>query len=207
MSKQYEKLMDHIQVTPEMAERILKNLEGTRRKSRAPGYLAAGLAAAACLALLISTPLFRPAPRPQAQMAPAQADIQMVNGIEEAQSPEALAQLVGFHLPPIPELPFETEAIAYSSYWNNMAQITCSGSENTAVLRMTPGTKDCSGDYTEYPTEEVLEVQDLSITLKGKEDAFQLAVWSDGEYSYSVRMQQGVPAEQWEKILISFRND
>lgn len=206
LSRQYEQLMSHIHVTPEMADRILKNLEGTRRKSHAPVYWAAGIVAAS-LVLVVSTAIFHFAPGPQTQVAPVLPEIQITNEIVKAESPEALAQLVGFPLPSIPELPFEPQAIVYSSYWNKMAQITCSGAENTAVLRMTPGTEDCSGDYTDYKAEQTLKLNDFSIVLKGQDGtSFQLAVWSDGEYSYSIKMDQGISAEQWKEIILSFPN-
>ncbi len=207
LSKQYDRLMDHIQVTPEMADRILEKLEHVQRRKHTSRYWAAGLAAAACLLLVMGLPFFRHTPLPEIQTTPVRPDMQLISGVESADSSEELSQLVGFQVPSIPELPFEPQEIVYSSYWNKMAQITCSGAENTVVLRMTPGTEDCSRDYTEYAVRDKLEVKDLSITLKGQEeDSFQLAVWSDGEYSYSIKMNQGISTKQWEEILLSFSN-
>lgn len=164
-------------------------------------------AVSACLILVMGLPFFHHTPLPEIQTAPVHPDMQLISGVESAGSSEELSQLVGFQVPSIPELPFEIHEIVYSSYWNKMAQITCSDSERTAVLRMTPGTEDCSGDYTQYAVQKKLEIQDLSISLKGQEeDAFHLAVWSDGEYSYSIKMDQGISAEQWEEIILSFPN-
>lgn len=56
------------------------------------------------------------------------------------------------------------------------------------MIRKSVGTKDNSGDYNVY--EDVITVE--QVTLKGNEGKFHLAIWNDGEYSYSISVEEGM---------------
>ena len=55
---------------------------------------------------------------------------------------------------------------------------------------------DNSGDYTAYPAELTEMIGDQSVTLKGEAGFYRLAVWTDGEFSYSVRLEREASAEE-----------
>ena len=63
-------------------------------------------------------------------------------------------------------------------------------------MRKSIGTDDNSGDYNEYPQQEELMVNDISVTVKGSGDLIYLAVWTDGDYSYSLSCTSGLERSQ-----------
>ena len=80
------------------------------------------------------------------------------------------------------------------------AEITYYGEDDKAIrYRMAEGQKDISGDYTdyEYTSEEFHE--NGKITLKGHEDdsKYNLALWQDSHFSYSLQME---PAQSFGRI-------
>ena len=115
---------------------------------------------------------------------------------------QALSNAVGFPVSEAAVLPFEPTAVHYTSYWGQMAQITYEADDQSAELRKSPGTEENSGDWTEYPAAEQLTVGTLDVQLRGDaQDAYTLAVWTDGQYAYSLRLSQGQNAEVWQQII------
>ena len=50
---------------------------------------------------------------------------------------------------------------------------------------------------------ERLTASDLDAELRGDaQDAYTLAVWTDGQYAYSLRLSQGQNAEVWQQIIM-----
>ena len=60
---------------------------------------------------------------------------------------------------------------------------------------------DNSGDYNSYSTVKVITVNMDSVTLKGNDGNYNLAVWSKGEYSYSLRFTETVTEEAVKQIV------
>lgn len=131
--------------------------------------------------------------RPQ----PPGGGVQAVPQIEEAASLAELSALVGFEVNPGFALPFEPEEATYCSYWNELAQIQYSGQGQTATYRQSAGTEDNSGDYTAYGDVAEITAGGLSVTLKGDGGVYVLAVWTDGTFSYSLRLSQGTSETEW----------
>lgn len=53
-------------------------------------------------------------------------------------------------------------------------------------MRTGTGEADISGDYNEYTLEQKVSVKGKHAQLKGENNRFMLALWSDNGYSYSV---------------------
>ena len=66
---------------------------------------------------------------------------------------------------------------------DQMIQVLC---EDDLTIRKALGQDDISGDYTAYAQEQVTAVGDRSVTMRGADGRFSLAVWTDGGYAYSV---------------------
>lgn len=207
MDKKYDEVMEHIEVTPEMRQRILKNIQQadvTRQKPakviRFPRWKQMA-ALAACLAVVLAgmrtiPQILNPgADDPYVDLNPA-AEIVEVNTIEE------LSEEVGFPVNEMTGLPFRIEHTAYIAYWKEMAEITYTGDGQTAVYRKGTGSGDISGDYNIYNSEIELSVNDYDVTLKGNDRVYSLAVWTDGGYSYSLSLSDGKTEAEWEIILI-----
>lgn len=203
MKKEYDEIMEHLQVTPQMRQRILEHIEeadlSTPKKVLRFPALKKALSLAACFILLLAGVMALPQllSRSEAELPPV-LDSQ---GIEEVASLEELSKLVGFEIKEDFSLPFEVTERSYVSYWNDLAEIDYAGEGQSAVYRQSPGTEENSGDYTPYSQSVALKLDGRTVTLKGDQDAFPLALWTEGGYAYSLRLSKALSAEDWGKIL------
>lgn len=206
MNKKYDEVMEHIEVTPEMRQRILKNIQQTDLTKQKPAAIVRfprwkqAAALAACLAVVLIGALTAP------QLLPPGEDEPYVNlnptaDIVEADTIEELSGEVGFPVNELSGLPFGAETVTYTAYWKEMAEITYSGEGQTAVYRKGIGSEDVSGDYNIYDSETEMRVNDCSVTLKGNDNVYSLAVWTDADYSYSVSFSEGKTQAEWKAIL------
>ena len=202
LRKAYDELMGKIEVTPEMRRRVLERIAAEKivparpKVVRFPSWRIY-LSAAACLALIIAGAAVLPQltrPRPPEY-------VQTVPDIEEVRSLDELSELVGFRVAEGFALPFTPEETTYCSYWKELAQIQYSGQGQTATYRQSAGTEDNSGDYTAYGSVTEITAQGLPVTLKGDGDVYVLAVWTDGAFSCSLSLSQGVSETEWFTIL------
>ena len=200
----YDEAMEKIELTPQMRARILQNVERElqepAKKTAFPGKLRRIAALAACLAILLVGALTLPGlvSRPSQEEEP---ETMIANGIVEVTSREELSDAVGFTVKAVQTLPFFPQSILYTSYWGEMAQIDYANGPESACFRQSLGTQDNSGDWNEYPAQETIEVSGISVTLKGEKDAYTLAIWSDGTYSYSLSVTTGQTPSVWESIV------
>lgn len=206
LGKAYDEIMGKIEVTEEMRRRVLARIAAEDIAPARPKVLRFPvwkkyLSAAACLILVIAGAAALPW---LVRLLPPEGDVQVVPQIEEAPSLAELSRLVGFEVEEGFALPFEPEETAYCSYWNELAQIQYSGAGQTATYRQSAGTEDNSGDYTVYGDVAELTTGGLTVTLKGSGGAYVLAVWTDGSFSYSLGLSQGVTAEGWLTLLAGF---
>ena len=197
----YDEIMDKIVVTDEMRKRILDNVASQKPQSvvRFP-HMKRYLSIAACFAVLAVVALTVPKitniahPDEPDVMAPA-------NGIVEVSSVDELSSAVGFEVSDVANLPFTPSQTVYSSYWGDMAQIDYSGEGQSASFRKSVGTEDISGDYNTYASTVETAVGTADVTLKGDNDLYTLAVWTDNGYSYSLYLSEGITEDRWETII------
>lgn len=192
----YEEIMDRVELTPEMRQRVLKNLKaaGERKRRRLTRQLTA---LAACLAIVLCGWFVwqsRNAQEPE-------PDVMAIPQIEEMDSIEALSGKTGIPLEELTGIPFPVEQTQYVSYWENLAEIEYSGGSNALCYRKSQGTEDNSGDYNDYPRQETLEVGGNAVTLKGAEEGFTLAIWTDGSYAYSVSVTEPLSQDAFQAFL------
>lgn len=63
-------------------------------------------------------------------------------------------------------------------------------------IRKAPGDGDISGDYyNDYAQSDTITVSDREVTLKGNDDAVNLAIWAKDRYTYAVSASAGLSAE------------
>lgn len=185
----YNKMMDKINVTPEMHERIMNNIQEVDFETEPKkviflkGYKKY-ISIAACLMVCIAGTLLIPNLMKVEQEPP----LQVVPDIVEYTSTRELSSSVGFEVKDVKNIPFEVEEIKYISYWKELAEIVYSGDENTLTFRMSEGSDDNSGDYNEYEEVKSYSVDDYTVILKGSNGLYNLAIWSDGSFSYSLEL-------------------
>ena len=205
LDRKYDEIMERIEVTPEMRRRILDNLqeidlsEKKTAKVIRPRWKQFGTLAA-CFALVLVGALTLPRMLPS-DSPPANIVGDPVEDIVQVASAQELSQTVGFDVAELNHLPFTPEQTTYLVYWKSMAEISCSGEGQTAVYRKAPGDNDVSGDFNEYSAETVIQAGGHSVTLKGTDGAYVLAIWTDGKYACSLSLSHGIPAARWQSII------
>lgn len=204
MGKRYDEVMEHIEVTPEMRRRILKNIEQTdltkatlRKVVRFP-HIKQFATLAACLAVVLVGALTLPSlfhGLDEPDVLSPGGSIMQVSSVEE------LGERVGFEVNEWNCLPFQVEETTYTAYWQDVAEIVYSGEGQTAIYRKGTGSEDVSGDYNIYETETEFSVDGTSVTLKGNGGAYTLAIWKDGDYAYSISTSVGMSESSWKALL------
>lgn len=125
--------------------------------------------------------------------------------IIEHDSAAALSAAVGFEVNDI-DLPFTPEQTEYISYWHELAEIDYTGEGKTACYRKAAGTEDCSGDYNVYTDVTEFEAGSITVTLKGDAGQHTLAIWTDGSYSYSLSLSDGLSLSDWQALMNSIQS-
>ncbi|MGI6028375.1 MAG: hypothetical protein ACOX81_03060 [Candidatus Heteroscillospira sp.] len=205
MDRKYDEIMEKIEVTPEMRQRILNNIQDMDLSEKKPAKVIRFprwrqlTTLAACFALLLVGALTLPNYLTQDPL-PTEMVGNPLEDIVEVASVQELGQAVGFDVAEVEGLPFTPEETTYFSYWNSMAEITYSGEGQSATYRKAPGAADVSGDSNDYPAETSVRVNDVSVALKGYEN-YTLATWTDGNYSYSLTLSSGKTDAEWQTIL------
>lgn len=210
MSK-YEELMDKITVTPEMQERILKNIrEQNPEKKKIVSFqrIRKYASIAACLAVLIagvtSMTLWNQHENGDQREEQNPGMEMTYGGVTEQENRESLEQAVGFPVQELSELPFEVTGTSYVSYWDQIAEITYSGTDGTIVFRKAVREKeaeDISGDFNEYEHEEQVIADETEITCRGNGEKEYVAVWQDGTYSYAILAEDGIAREEMLRLI------
>ena len=198
----YDELMEKITVTEDMRNRILTNIqrEKTHPVSSFRRY-ARFFAVAACFALfLIGTVTIRLATHHPADNE--EEYLSYGNPITEASSIDELEALVGFSISDIPSLAKSAQAITYCASDSELAEIQYSLGAQTVSYRKAPKADDISGIYTTYGHTDEITLGSVSVTVKGDDDTtFQLALWTDGDYSYSLYFETAITQSEMERVL------
>lgn len=203
--KKYDEIMEKIYVTDEMKARVLSNLQSsslkTGHKAVLPRHYKIYLSFAACFALVLASVFAIPKIMEPGTAEKPPAILEPGGGIRKLGDQSALAEAVGFPVEDMPALPFEAKETEYLSYWDEVAQIIYRGDDQTLVFRKSLGEGDNSGDFNSYGIEAEAAVHDYTVTMKGNEGYFYLAVWTDGEYSYSIQLSNGLTREELEELI------
>ncbi len=209
MSTKYNEAMEHVQLTAEVRERILKNVENAEgshsvkntsgetgstktrlisfRNWQRYGTLAACLILVGILAALWPK-LRKPAEEPATDVASYWA--------EEYDSLEELSESVGFPVEDIRKLPLDNAEAYYLNITGKIAHVMLKNDDRMIVFRKSQGSEDNSGDYNKYTSIREEKAGNTSVTLKSSDTAHvTLALWEKDGYSYSMSFDPEVPEE------------
>ena len=203
--KKYDEIMNKIEVDEAMRKRILSYVENlnletekaakSREESKIRQFRGRTVrnitAAAACIAILLVCTFAWPKLTGPGELETKES-VSIANGMVEVKSIDELSAAVGFPVNEVEGLPFTVEKEVYISYW---------GEGETAVFRKGMGTDDVSGDYNVYSSVKEIMVGANPVTLKGENDVFTLAVWTDGNYSYSLDISKGLSEDEWSEMI------
>lgn len=204
MKNRYGKVMNHIEVTTDMRDRILNNINRLDLNQIPdkimpfPNYKKY-LSIAACFVILL-VGSFLVQNRINWTREPTQ---QAIPDIVEYHSANELSKAVGFTVKEIQNIPFEVETVQYTAYWKELAEIRSIGRNNTLVFRMAARSEDVSGDYSVYTDIKNITVNGTLFTLKGDASKYKIAVWQAEGYSYSVQFTEAVSEQE---MIITLQN-
>lgn len=207
MENRYDKVMNNIEVSPEMRQRILNtvnNLDLDKIPNKVVPFrnYKKYLAIAACFVFLLagSTILHN-----RINMPNNEPPILVAPDIVEFSSAAELSEDIGFRVKEIQEVPFEVEAVKYISSWGDLAEVQYTGKNNTVILRMALGSEDISGDYSEYASIETHSIEGHEVTIKGNDGKYRLAVWQSEGFSYAVQCSEAVSEQELLTIIKSIQ--
>ena len=154
--------------------------------------------AAMLLSLAACSQSAKPAAEPEKPAQTETADTetaQIPNPWTDYDSKDDAAQAAGFDL----AVPDEISGCSEKSYRVLSAEgdvmfeiIYASGEDETARIRKAPGADDVSGDYNEYAETETVDVGGVRVTMKGENGLVKLAVWTSGDYSYALSVENAI---------------
>lgn len=226
--RKYNEVMEHIRVTEEMRERILRNIGEEEMAARAEKkrpvffdrYQKYMPVAAALMILVIAAVLI-----PKVTMknlSPAQNSEQVQEslteseelqgaagyaGIAEAENAAALSKELGFPVADIEYLPYSVDEIIYSNYFGDMAEIEYFGEEDTLTYRKARLTgeeaydSDISGVHENWSKEKQITIQNSSVILRGNEGGWQIAAWTTDDFAFALYDRLGLTEEEMTSII------
>lgn len=144
---------------------------------------------------------------PRLMGTPAHDESVQSVGPQSVNSRSALEQRMGHRLKMPAVTPFSASQFLYTDYGDGMGSVTETNGNSEVETRMAKlsDTRDPSGDYTSYDTTKVKNINGYSVTLKGNDGKYQLAVWNDGTYSYSVRSKKPLTEAELTELVRSMK--
>lgn len=161
---------------------------------------------AACLTMVIAASIFALRIGALNNSTPSKEpdeSVFAVPDIKEAASAAELSQMAGIDISDIGIYLTEKYDAEYMLYWGEIAQITYTSDTDSVMYRKAAGNSDISGDYNVYENVENITVMESEVTIKGNNSEYNNAIWTDGDYSYSLYFENGVSKEQIEEVIKS----
>lgn len=112
-----------------------------------------------------------------------------------------LAKAVGFDIK-APTVPAGYEADAYIDISGELAEVFYVKGDDMLVYRVSRGEGDNSGDYNTYSGKKTVDVNGVSVELRGN-DKVNVATWSNGGFAYSVSAKQGISETEVAAVVSS----
>lgn len=198
--------MEHLTVDDTMRERVLEHIAAAKLEPVSRKHVASPWrwSAVACVALLVLGGVMvrrAESPQPPQLATDRPGHMTVVSPITTVDTVEALADLVGFPMDALVDLPFEPETVTYTVIQGTMAQSSYQRGEQTAILRKARGTVDPSGDYSSYEQVISLELEGVTGELRGNENHFTVAWWTDGTYAWSLSLSEPTAQSTWETLI------
>ncbi len=222
----YNEIMERIQVTPDMHERIMSRIRTMDIQPATPAkptvwtryrkYMVTAASLIVVLAgVLTAQHGFAPGNEsvrtgtavpeatgigPQSDMmAPSRADSTLRSTTITGSTPyDSLAALTKAAGFAVKQVTVLPFTAQQTKYalLDGVAEIRYIGSSNQLTLRMASGGGDISGDYTDYSSKRTVNQNGLSVTIKGSDKGYKLATWEQNGYTYCISMEQPISSEQ-----------
>ena len=205
LQNKYVKAMEHIQITTEMADKMLDNISrdchsGNQKKPLRDVFpkfhikTMIAMAASFMIILIGSIYVYHE------NVVVIQPPVQALPSIQVYDTLGELQEVVDFDMKYPSFLPNDMKAMKYTWISLSIGEIRYENSKGeTLSYRISKTTKDISGVYTDYPV--VTQVE--NILLQGDEKAYYLGEWQEGDYSFSIYSSQGFSQEVMMELIAS----
>ncbi|MDO4633989.1 MAG: DUF4367 domain-containing protein [Eubacteriales bacterium] len=192
MKNRYGQIMDRVEVTPEMRDRILSNIQDQAGRETSHSKTVpfanrrkyGSIAAAVVLAVVGAFAVENFTKISQTTEPPEKVELTVTAPVETA-SLEELAKNVGFDVEGIHKLPFEASQVTYMAY-SDGAEITYRNDSQQVIYSKNTEIGGNNGHYETYSVEKTVNVDGIKVTLKGNDTGYQIASWDDGTYGYMI---------------------
>lgn len=128
--------------------------------------------------------------------------VQIPNPWVDCKTIEDAQKLAGFDFQ-LPETPAGYTIDHISAIENDIIQVIYRNGDKEICIRKAAGVDDASGDYNTYDTAVTKDVDGVSVTLKGNNSEFKLAIWAYEEYAYSVSSSEALSEDAMTELAES----
>lgn len=130
----------------------------------------------------------------------AQNDVQIPNPFVDYETLEDAAAAAGFELT-APDTLDSYPQRTVQTMSKEMIQIFYENDEHSVLVRKAAGDSDISGDYNVYSQKGTMDVDGLTVSVRGNDGLIMVAVWSDDGYTYAVDSDAGMSAENMSELI------
>lgn len=116
-------------------------------------------------------------------------NIGMPNPFIDCKTLEDAKELAGFTISLPENLPEGYSIKQIQAIENKMIQVFYENGDKELLIRKAVGKEDISGDYNNYPENQNITVNSLTVDAKGSNGKINVAAWTEGDYSYSISFQ------------------
>ncbi|MEG2928720.1 MAG: hypothetical protein RR846_04140 [Oscillospiraceae bacterium] len=110
---------------------------------------------------------------------------QLANPFVDCETLTDAAKLSGFEITLPSAMPQGYSQDAIRAVKDDMLEIIYKNADSSITLRKAKGSEDVSGDYTQYPETQALEIDKVTVNTKGDKGLVNVAIWTQGEFSFS----------------------
>ena len=121
-------------------------------------------------------------------------------GAQTYENMDEAAKNVSFHM----EYPDRLCGFPVTGFMSNSSMIEVQYGNN-GLIRKTLGVADNSGNKTEYKESVEQSVNGITVTLKGNDGLYYLAVWNDNNFAYTVSAATGVTVDEMTEYIEATR--
>ena len=122
-------------------------------------------------------------------------NMQIANPFVECATIGDAAKLAGFSMR-APESVVGYEEKYISAIEKELIEVQFYHGEDAELwFRKGVGTEDISGDYNVYKEEKKVEVDGQTVTIKGTENGYKLAIWNTNGYAYAIGSTTELPED------------
>lgn len=203
----YNRIMENIEVTPEMHERVLKGIFATSPRRKKQSFLKVAGTLAACLVLVVSGFVVwqnRFSPEIVTPPSPSIGDtseppVLGASDVKDYPSIKELANSLSFPLM-VPETMPQGYTFESAANQFGMAVVVYTNGTNQIKYCMGTGTDALQGIFHSTEGKKIAPNHAILYSDGG---AFTSAVWQDDTYSYSMISDIPLPEAEWVKMIKS----